>query len=47
MEYQKPEIYSAGAALDAIQSSLDKNFMPVDNITHTDLTAASAYEADE
>jgi hypothetical protein len=47
MEYQKPEIFPAGKALDAIESSLDKNFMPVDAITGTDLTSAPAYEADE
>jgi hypothetical protein len=47
MEYQKPEIFLAGKALDAIESSLDKNFVPIDADTGTDLTSASAYEADE
>jgi hypothetical protein len=47
MEYTKPEIFLAGQALDVIESSLDKNFMPVDSNTGIDLTAAPAYEADE
>lgn len=47
MEYTKPEIYPAGDALKAIESSLDKNFIPVDSATGADLTAAPAYEADE
>jgi|GraSoi2013_100cm_1033763.scaffolds.fasta_scaffold224266_2 hypothetical protein len=47
MEYKKPEIFSTGKALDAIKSSLDKNLVPVDSISGTDMTAAAAYEADE
>lgn len=47
MNYTKPEIFPVGDALDAIQSSLDKNFIPVDSATGADLTDAPAYEADE
>lgn len=47
MKYTKPEIFPAGDALKAIESSLNKNFIPVDSATGTDLTAAAAYEADE
>lgn len=47
MEYQKPEIIPQGKALEAIQSSLDKNQVPLDSRLGTDLTNAAAYEADE
>lgn len=47
MEYQKPEIFPAGKALDLIQSSLDKNDIPVDSQSRSDLTGTAAYEADE
>lgn len=47
MRYEKPEIYPAGDALHLIQSSLMKDDIPVDHESGSDLTTASAYEADE
>jgi hypothetical protein len=47
MEYQKPEMIQIGNAADVIQSSLEKDQVPVDHITHTGLTGTAAYEADE
>lgn len=47
MTYTKPQIFPVGKALDAIESSLDKNCMPVDSGSGIDLTAAPAYQADK
>jgi len=47
MRYEKPEIYPTGDALHLIQSSLMKDDIPVDHQSGSDLTTASAYEADE
>jgi hypothetical protein len=47
MTYQKPEIFPAGKALDAIESNMDKNFVPIDASTGVDLTGPPAYEAEE
>lgn len=47
MEYAKPQMALLGNAMDAIQSSMDKDQIPVDSLTGSDLTAAAAYTADE
>jgi hypothetical protein len=47
MEYAKPEITLLGNAMDAIQSSMQKDQIPVDSFTGSDLTATAAYTADE
>lgn len=47
MEYRKPEMILVVNAADVIQSSLDKDAIPVDHATNTGLTGTAAYESDE
>lgn len=47
MEYVKPDIVLVGAAVDAIQSSLDKGIQSSDSTVPNELTPTAAYEADE